>query len=100
MTKNQRIPLTDEDPFLQQLQRQGRLEARHELGSRFDDWFHFLMEDVRMVEDERSVSNSSLNTLGETSHNPSSVAVEVMACADVSPTQTEHVARNSEVTYL
>jgi len=63
----------------------------------YDSWDIIRKEDLEN-DDTRSVSNSSLNTLGEAC---SSVTVEVTACAEPEPeSPSVTVAHRSEVTHL
>lgn len=102
----ERPVIVDEDPFLRQLQRQG-LEPRRDMSFPNRKVVRVLdmkeIEDIMVEEDERSVSNSSLNTLGETSDNPAFVTVEVSACADeISDPKIDggEIIEVSEVTHL
>lgn len=96
--RNSRKIIIDEDPFLRQLH---RLEPRRDIlppvPHMYDSWDIIRKEDLEN-DDTRSVSNSSLNTLGEAC---SSVTVEVTACAEPEPeSPTVTVAHRSEVTHL
>ena len=101
---SRKMVLKDEDPFLQQLQ---RLEPRRDVLPG-DEWDILSKIDWTLMYGSRSVSNSSLNTMGEVSNSRASVVpVEVTACAEPEPV-TElvthgdlgRVAERSEVTHL